>query len=613
MNKEYFINKISEETLISMIDRTFKLEKAAKVRSIKSSLLKMIPAVAMIAIVIGAMNILPYYFPAGDVGSDTGNDSGAAVNSENTKNSENSENTINANTVYEDLAYLFADDEDFVDWVSITENFLNRENSLKTPVKNEPSDESKTVVQHITKDIYKTGTIDVNELNCKLLLNVYLCTSCGKAANGELCRIIEPLDVIKDDIIETRMWLIGDLFITTPRWHEPIINDDIILPVYSIVGDKLVELSGTDGEKTITLPGGGTYNYKDDKVTVSSGTVIRIDGTIPTASVDKGKIIQGNYINSGKTITIEKANGDIIYVENDGTITINGEPIATFDDVNKYISSALGCWANVWDNSAFPNNFEFGSFKGNNNDYNYFNSEINWDTKKVEAKIGNMTIIFNSMPILNDGTITLTGEATITHSDGTEVTVPAGTVLDGEGNVIKSDYTADPTVIQYQLEEENKEIKAKIQRLSSEFEANQGNESSYIGGVMLWSLEAKYNRISSVFAIRNNPITGLSEFHNGIDIPAQYDSDIYAANDGIVLISEYSHVYGNYIVIYHGGGITTLYGHANSLLKKVGDRVEKGELIAKVGSSGYSTGNHVHIEVMVDGVPQNPLSYIEIP
>ena len=72
-------------------------------------------------------------------------------------------------------------------------------------------------------------------------------------------------------------------------------------------------------------------------------------------------------------------------------------------------------------------------------------------------------------------------------------------------------------------------------------------------------------------------------------------------------------IYGNYIVVDHGGGITTLYGQTSSLLKEVGDKVIKGDMIAKVGSTGWSTGNHLHFEYLENGMPKSPMSILAVP
>jgi len=83
---------------------------------------------------------------------------------------------------------------------------------------------------------------------------------------------------------------------------------------------------------------------------------------------------------------------------------------------------------------------------------------------------------------------------------------------------------------------------------------------------------------------------------------------IRAANDGKVIIAQFSASYGNYIVLDHGAGHTTLYSHASQLLKKVGDEVKRGETIARIGSTGWSTGPHLHFEVAINGTQQDPIA-----
>jgi murein DD-endopeptidase MepM/ murein hydrolase activator NlpD len=139
------------------------------------------------------------------------------------------------------------------------------------------------------------------------------------------------------------------------------------------------------------------------------------------------------------------------------------------------------------------------------------------------------------------------------------------------------------------------------------------NVNSENTGEMIWAVDPQYSYISSYFTRRINPITGKEESHRGIDIPAPYDSNVYAALDGVVTVAKWSNSYGNYVVIDHGGGLSTLYAHNSALLKKAGDTVVQGEVIARVGSTGASTGNHVHFEVMTDNILKNPLDYVKQP
>lgn len=160
---------------------------------------------------------------------------------------------------------------------------------------------------------------------------------------------------------------------------------------------------------------------------------------------------------------------------------------------------------------------------------------------------------------------------------------------------------------QAQFDQESKDIQAEISRASKELQALQESQRKYVGGALLWPLPIK-SYVSSGFGGRTSPITGRWELHNGVDLPAPYGTSIYAANDGVVIIATYGAGYGNYIVIDHGGGITTLYAHCSSfVVKTVGAKVKRGDIIAKVGSTGWSTGNHLHFSYIENGTFKDPL------
>ena len=114
-------------------------------------------------------------------------------------------------------------------------------------------------------------------------------------------------------------------------------------------------------------------------------------------------------------------------------------------------------------------------------------------------------------------------------------------------------------------------------------------------------------RVTSGFGSRYHPILHRTRMHTGVDFGAPYGASIHAAGGGTVLLAHYSSGYGNCIVIDHGNGVTTLYGHCSALLVSAGDIVQQGQTIGRVGATGMATGPHLHFEVRHNGVPVNPL------
>ena len=125
-------------------------------------------------------------------------------------------------------------------------------------------------------------------------------------------------------------------------------------------------------------------------------------------------------------------------------------------------------------------------------------------------------------------------------------------------------------------------------------------------GEMRWPVPSR-DRISSPFGPRRSPISGRNENHSGIDIPAPRGNDIIAARAGEVTFSGWQNGFGNTIVIDHGEGVTTLSAHNNRNLVSVGTFVEEGQVIGAIGSTGWSTGPHLHFEVRINGTPVNPM------
>lgn len=121
----------------------------------------------------------------------------------------------------------------------------------------------------------------------------------------------------------------------------------------------------------------------------------------------------------------------------------------------------------------------------------------------------------------------------------------------------------------------------------------------------------KQGWVSSYFGHRADPFTGQRTLHQGIDFAGRRDSEIIAVAAGVVIFSGERYGLGNVVEISHGNGYTTLYAHNNKLLVKLGDKVKKGQTIALMGSTGRSTGHHVHLEILKDGRAVNPLKFVK--
>ena len=179
--------------------------------------------------------------------------------------------------------------------------------------------------------------------------------------------------------------------------------------------------------------------------------------------------------------------------------------------------------------------------------------------------------------------------------------------------VKKENYIRELSSEEKELSDKIDEYNAAIRQIEEEAKkASLNSQGDFVGGVMLWPCPAS-KRITSYFGGRESPGGVGSTNHKGIDIGAPAGSAIVAALDGTVVKSGYNKARGNYIMIDHGGGIVTVYQHGlnNSKRVSIGDKVKKGQTIMGVGSTGYSTGNHLHFEVMVNGRSVDPLNYLK--
>lgn len=133
---------------------------------------------------------------------------------------------------------------------------------------------------------------------------------------------------------------------------------------------------------------------------------------------------------------------------------------------------------------------------------------------------------------------------------------------------------------------------------------------TYVGGEMMWPVPGKYS-ISSYFGNRVHPISKEYTMHTGIDIESPRKTPFVAAQTGTVVFANWFAGYGKAIIIDHGGGYTTLYGHLDVISVTVGQVVKKGEVIGQTGNTGYSTGPHLHFEVRMNGEYVDPLTYVK--
>lgn len=173
---------------------------------------------------------------------------------------------------------------------------------------------------------------------------------------------------------------------------------------------------------------------------------------------------------------------------------------------------------------------------------------------------------------------------------------------------VKNEVAKDINLLKRREAELQKQSNIIEQRILAAMRQSGSNNRPYAGGAFLWPLTIR-GTLTSGYGRRSDPISGLSSFHQGQDIAAPRGTSVLAAANGTVITSRYQNSYGNVVAIDHGGGIVTVYAHNSALLVGEGANVVKGQVIAQVGSTGYSTGNHLHFEVRINGKTVNPMSY----
>ncbi len=159
-------------------------------------------------------------------------------------------------------------------------------------------------------------------------------------------------------------------------------------------------------------------------------------------------------------------------------------------------------------------------------------------------------------------------------------------------------------------EQELENESAMLENLIRSLESGSSAGSIVQGtGVFLWPSNNS-RTITSDYGWRYHPILKYNKLHTGMDIGASYGTDILAADSGTVIFAGWNNAYGKMVIISHGGNLSTLYAHQSTLLVSEGQNVERGQVIGKVGSTGWSTGPHLHFEVRVNGSPVNPHDYV---
>lgn len=163
------------------------------------------------------------------------------------------------------------------------------------------------------------------------------------------------------------------------------------------------------------------------------------------------------------------------------------------------------------------------------------------------------------------------------------------------------------------LESDKEAFAEKLDAYIEELEKKNGVTQVVAEGEFIWPLPVSCTRVTSPFGWRSDPFTGEKSYHSGIDIADKKGTPIYASNNGTVIISTTDGSYGKYILIDHGGGIYTCYAHCSKLLVSAGDYVNKGDQIAEMGSTGRSTGTHLHFEVREGKNRVSPFNYVTKP
>lgn len=189
----------------------------------------------------------------------------------------------------------------------------------------------------------------------------------------------------------------------------------------------------------------------------------------------------------------------------------------------------------------------------------------------------------------------------------TQLSKPRNDILVGVGGPAEEDAPTEFAALQQQIDQLRQSI--DLRRESQEEIQGFLNDQRSLLAAKPKGWPAK-GWVTSIFGMRHSPFTGKLKMHEGLDIAARTGTPVFAAADGIVSQAETAEGYGKLVVIDHGYGYKTFYGHNSKIFVKVGQRVKRSDKIAAVGNTGSSTGSHLHYEVRLNGVPINPKKFL---
>lgn len=254
---------------------------------------------------------------------------------------------------------------------------------------------------------------------------------------------------------------------------------------------------------------------------------------------------------------------------------------------------------------------ESGSFGDMLNKAEYIEMLSSYDRKKLNEYIATTQLITVTKQALEEEKATL--DLAMEEKEQEEANLQSLLqTKSSELSAVKADISNKEAAIA-EYEAEIKAENATIAALEKEVAADKAalySRYMYDGGVFTWPCPS-YTRISDNFGMRMHPTLGVEKMHNGIDLAAPAGSAILAAYNGTVVAADYNSSMGNYIMINHGGGLYTIYMHCSKLYVSKGTDVTAGTKIAAVGSTGRSTGNHLHFGVRLNGAYVSPWNYLK--